>query len=285
MRILVLGDSLGLPRPHRINNYSPSETELAVSYNQTYPSIIQKMLIEEFYKENYFEVINRSRRFCNIKDILREFADFLFFYEPDVIILQIGIVDCWFREKRTQIVNIKEFEQTFNQIIEMLKLRPNCKLIIVGISPTSEKMDIRYVGQNQEIKKYNNSYKAHVDNNKVFYVDMESFIDPKVANKYLLPDDHHLNIEGNKLVAQELLKIIRSLYYCKKGYNNFENSNLKEAYTDFKNAFIEYPYFEDNIFNFTQMLLEFGQNEELEIVKSFCKENIKNQEIRDFLFI
>lgn len=285
MRILVLGDSLGLPRPHRINNYSPSEKELAVSYEQTYPSIIQKVLINEFFGSDYFEVINRSKRFCNIRDILREFPDFLYFYEPDIIILQIGIVDCWYRDNRKQIVDKKEFEENLMNIFKLLESRPNCKLIIVGICPTSEKMDLRYTGQNREIKKYNELYKKYVDNNTVFYVDMEDHINPSDVNVFLLPDDHHLNIEGNLVVAQEALKIIKSIYFSKVGYEAYTNNLLEEAYINFKNAFIEYPYYEDNIFNFVQMVMEFGQKDELETVKDFCKENIVNKELRDMLLI
>jgi len=285
MRILVLGDSLGLPRPHRINAYSPSEKELAVAYHQTYPSIIQKALINEFIESNYFEVVNRSRRFCNLRDILREFSDFLYFYEPDIIVLQIGIVDCWYRENRMQIVDKKEFGQNLTKILEMLKLRPNCKLIIVGICPTSEKMNQRYQGQNQEIKNYNEIYKKYVDNNKVFYIDMENHIEPTNVNAFLLPDDHHLNSEGNKLVAQELLKIIKAIHFSKAGFQAYADGLLEEAYINFKNAFIVYPYYEDNIFNFVQMIMEFGQKEELEIVKDFCDKNITNREVRDMLLL
>jgi len=142
MRILVAGDSLGLPRPHRINSYSPDETELAVSYENTYSSILNKELLDYYKMEPNIEVINRSRRFQTIKNVTEEFADHLFFYEPDVIIMQVGIVDCWFRENLSgkQMVDRESYKQYLLKILELLAHRPACKVIIIGISPTSVKM-------------------------------------------------------------------------------------------------------------------------------------------------
>lgn len=283
MRVLVLGDSLGLPRPHRINNYLPSEKELAVSYEQTYPSIIQRDLLGKFNVEPYFEVINRSRRFCTLKDVDSEFADYLFFYEPDVIVLQIGIVDCWFREGRRQEVNSVDFEKYLKKIMLMLSLRPNCFLIIVGISPTSVKMDERYTGTNKEIKKYNNIYKEYIDNKRVFYIDMEKNVDPIDIHKYILPDDHHLNPHGNKLVADEILKIIYSLIYNKMGCHLYEQQDLKSALDKFKLAYLSYPYNIDNIYNYILMLEEHKKSHQLKEVAAFCKENIVDSEISELL--
>lgn len=278
MRIVVLGDSLGLPRPHRINAYSPEELDLAVSYEQTYSSIIQKKLFEQ-YKGTFFEVINRSRRSCTIREIAREFSDYLFFYEPDVIILQVGIVDCWFRENRKQIVNIKEFEMHLNSIVKVLKSRPKCKLIIVGISPTSLKMDTRYPRLNTEIKKYNDIYISVVNHNEIFYVNLENFIEPSNLSEYILPDDHHLNPKGNELVAEEILKIINGLLLTRDGFTLFEKENLVEAFKYFKGSYESNPYYIDNLYNLLLMIFE---KKDLNIyynVVDFCKKNIKDREL------
>lgn len=283
MRILTIGDSLGLPRPHRMNSYSPNEKELAVSYEQTYSSIIQKDLFQELGSKKYFEVINRSRRFCTLKDVIHEFFDYLFYYEPDVIILQIGIVDCWFREDGKQIVNIEQFKEYLNKIILLLTLRPNCTLIIVGISPTSVKMDNRYSGQNSEVKKYNDIYKAAVNNKSVYYIDMERYVDPVDIHKYILPDDHHLNPVGNQLVANECLKIIKSIIYNKFGCELYEQQNLKGALTEFDKAYRSYSYNTDNLYNYLLMLYENQQMDELLKVAEFCHEYIDDYEIEKLL--
>lgn len=285
MRVLVLGDSLGLPRPYKMQNYSPTEKELAVSYDQTYPSILQKELLEKFRSEPYFEVVNRSKRFCTLKDIASEFTDYLFFYEPDIIVLQIGIVDCWFRESKMQIVNSEEFKGYLNKIMLMLSLRPNCYLIIVGISPTSIKMDERYPGLNKEIKKYNNIYKDCVDNKRFFYIDMEKYVEPANVYKYLLLDDHHLNPQGNRLVAEKILKIIHSLVYNQMGYNLHKEQNLLDALEKFQLAYTSYSYNIDSIYNYILMLVEHKKTVQLKEVATFCKENIVDSEINELLTV
>lgn len=58
MRVLFLGDSLGLPRPHRINNYNPDEKELAVRYDETYSSIIGKDLLNYYDFSPFIEIVN-----------------------------------------------------------------------------------------------------------------------------------------------------------------------------------------------------------------------------------
>ena len=82
MRILVAGDSLGLPRPHRINDYSLSEYNLAVSYGDTYSSIINKELLTLFKMDPYIEIINKSKRSQTIAGVYSDFIDNLFFISP-----------------------------------------------------------------------------------------------------------------------------------------------------------------------------------------------------------
>lgn len=283
MRVLVLGDSLGLPRPHRINNYSPNEKELAVHYEHTYSSLIQQHLFNTYKAVEFYEVINRSKRFCTIRDIANEFSDYLFFYEPDVIILQVGIVDCWFREARQQIVNKQDFEKYLDSIITRLNLRPLCKLIIVGISPTSVKMDGKYPKINLEIKKYNKIYKEYVNHNNIFFINMESFVNVLDVHKYLLPDDHHLNREGNKLVAKEILKIIEGIIYTKRGTLNYETEEKINALNNFKTSYEMNPYLIDNLYNLLVLSFENNEKELCQNVITFCEEHILDHEITELI--
>jgi tetratricopeptide (TPR) repeat protein len=251
MRILVAGDSLGLPRPHRINNYSPNEKELAVAYENTYSSIINRELLEHFKMNPFVEMINRSRRFQTSKNVFDEFTDHLFFYEPDVIIMHVGIVDCWFRENLggKQMIEKESYKQNILNIIKLLKLRPNCRLIIVGISPTSLKMEKKYPGINREIRLYNQILKSQVDDKTIFYIDMEKYIKIKNPHQYLLLDDHHLNIEGNKLVAEQSIHLIKAFVYSDKGVHYFNNGNLETALDYFQKSFSIHPMYIDNICN------------------------------------
>ncbi len=242
MRIIALGDSLGLPRPQDIQAYLPNELSLAVTYDKVYTSLLYRKLtqvIEELGCQ-YIEVINRARRSSTIKDIYSEFFDHLFYFEPDIILLQVGIVDCWYRDylQGEQIVNYEEYVIYLNAILKLLSYRKGTKLIIIGICPSSEKMYNRYPGLEKEIKKYNSALSEVADNNNIFYVDMEKYISCENPHKYLLFDDHHLNQYGNDLVASECFRIIKSIYNGKvaeNSYNKGKDFDTKYLLRLFKN--------------------------------------------------
>lgn len=217
MIILITGDSLGLPRPEKIKSFKPSITKkMLISYADTYSYLLQKNLQEKHSNHNFY-VINRCQRLSTIKSVEKTFSDHLFFFQPDIIVMQVGIVDCWFREKFNgkQYIDIDKFKVYYNKIISKLKLRPETLFIIIGICPTSLEMNKRYPGILVEIKKYNNVLKSNADNKQIFYIDMEKNIDPANPFKYLHYDHHHLNKEGNILVAQELEVIIDKLLNLK----------------------------------------------------------------------
>lgn len=288
MRIIVAGDSLGLPRPHRINNYSVNEYDLAVSYNETYPSIINKELLTYFKMNPFIEVINKSKRSQTIAGIYSEFIDILFFHQPDIIVLQIGIVDCWFREELNggQHVPRKEYEEYLKKILSYLQYRPRCKLIIVGICPTSSKMQGRYPKINNEIKQYNKILKDKVDHKSVFYVNMEKHVNLKNIHQYLLQDDHHLNKKGNKLVATELLKIIKGIIYTNQGAEIEDKMNFKLMSEYFEKAFDMYPYNLDTVYNLLISLYEIKEYEKLIVViRTIIDNNMIDIEIQNLIQI
>lgn len=213
MRILALGDSLGLPRPYKIKEYAPIEQQLAVPYSNVHSSILHRALINQFGQNQVVEVINRARRFTTIKDVYNEFWDHLFYFEPNILILQVGIVDCWLRDylENQQLVRFELFEIYLKAILKLLSFRKNCTLILVGICPSSKKMYQRYQGMENEIQKYNIALKKATEQQHVFYIDMEKNISPNNPHQYLLLDDIHLNTLGNELVAKECFEIIKNI--------------------------------------------------------------------------
>jgi len=79
MRIIIVGDSLGLPRPKNIRQFNTdTREELAVYFQHTYGFLLQDAL-NLTYPDERFDVINRSQRFFTIKNVYEQFADHLFF--------------------------------------------------------------------------------------------------------------------------------------------------------------------------------------------------------------
>ncbi|CAI8998291.1 GDSL-like Lipase/Acylhydrolase [Brevibacillus sp. IT-7CA2] len=274
MNILILGDSLALPRPHRINNFDPiQDKELAVHFNETYGFLLEKELRSQFTEMN-FTVTNRAQRFSTIKNISEQFTDHLFFFQPDVIVMQVGIVDCWFREELggKQIVEIEEFEQYYKKIISLVELRPQTKLIVIGICKTSLKMEQRYPGTLTQISLYNDILKNGENHSQVFFIDMETHIEPSDPHVYLLPDDHHLNKRGNLLVSTFLLNIIIAFYENIAGCNAFE-TEIDTSYKHFTRSFGYYPYYGDNLYNLIYLSFQMQDLKKTTEYIKFVREN------------
>lgn len=245
MRILIAGDSLGLPRPHRINNYSFNEKSLAVSYEQTYASLLQHYFLQKYKFYPYIEVLNKSKRSQTMQGVYEELVDNLFFHEPDVFIIHVGIVDCWFREELggKQYVPINKYSDYVERILNYFTYRPKCKVIFIGISPTSKKMEQRYPKINEEISKYNQILK-NVCNNNIYFIDVELETNLDNIHNYLLPDDHHLNCAGNIMIFNKLQVLIECFIECNKGVyiltqqpNDYEyaHKHFVRAYEAFSN--------------------------------------------------
>lgn len=250
MKIFILGDSLALPRPHRIKSFDPEvDKELAVHFDETYGCLLQNELLNA-YPTVRFSVTNRAQRLTTIKDIAAQFSDHLFYFQPDVIVMQVGIVDCWIRDELggKQLVNIVEFEQYYHAILTLLQKRPETKLIVVGICPTSIKMEKRYPGILQQINLYNQVLKSGENHHQVFFVEMESYINSHNPHVYLLPDDHHLNKKGNELISRRLVEIIKAFQENVRGCKMFE-TDAELSYKHFIKSHEIFPYFGDNLYN------------------------------------
>ncbi|MEJ9230830.1 SGNH/GDSL hydrolase family protein [Peribacillus butanolivorans] len=208
IRVLITGDSLALPRPYNIRTFDPEkDEELGIHFHNTYGYLLQKELSKIYSKT---EIINRAQHGQCIGDVYVQLFGHLFYFQPDIIILHVGIVDCWPRKElngkpKTDIGN---FSMYYDKIIELLKKRKQTKLIIIGICPTSKRVEEKYPGTLQQINKYNNILMSGSDQQQIFYIDMEKHIDIDYPNVYLMLDDQHLNRKGNKLICNLIKDIL-----------------------------------------------------------------------------
>lgn len=287
MIILIAGDSLGLPRPYKIKEFNPFENdELAVSYRETYGFLLNQHLIKG-YSDLEPHVINRSQRFATIKDIYSEINDYIGIFRPDIFILQVGIVDCWFREELNgkQLVPLPEYSMFYNQIMKLIKSKSDMKCIIIGICPTSQKMETRYPGIQKEIHQYNRVLQSLVDNKQIFYVDMEKHINPNNPHKYLLLDDHHLNKAGNQIVYQELSRIVDSIVLTKQGFELFSKGGVsEEVYQNFIRSFESYGHYIDNFYNLLYVSFMLGKTEIVtQLVEQYKSSGVVDNEVSELI--
>lgn len=220
-KIMILGDSLTLPRPENIHNFDPlKDLKLGVEFNETYPFLLQQNL------QGYY-VINRGIRASTIKQIYeRDFFDHIILTKPDIVIIHVGIVDLWPRNEMNgeSYISESEFAYYYIKLLKKIELFNPVPVICIGISSTNEHMEKKYAGVSERIIRYNHVLKnICLKNRHSIFIDMSKFITLENCNNFLMKDGIHLNIQGNRLVAEEICKIIDS---------NFNKDNKLDVYKE-----------------------------------------------------
>ena len=88
MKILVIGDSIGLPRLKK------NCCEVELYYEDAYPEQIRKFALQWFHGEDVL-LVNACRHAQTSMHLLRGAANEVCFLQPDYVVLQLGMTDLW----------------------------------------------------------------------------------------------------------------------------------------------------------------------------------------------
>lgn len=234
IKILVAGDSLALPRMGR--DY--------ISYKDVWPELLKNNLSNNFSE---IRILNHSERARTITKLVKNFQDIVYIWEPDVLILQIGIVDCaprLFSEKEHGFLNsglihwriakiiinlfskyrrviiklrpwvrytpLKKFKINLLLLGELLK-KTNIKVIVLPIMPTFPSHAYRSPGYNESVQAYNLEWEKWCQLFSHAIIKTEEIILNENLEEMLLKDGHHLSIKGHKIfsnvIADKIIKI------------------------------------------------------------------------------
>lgn len=213
-RIVILGDSLGMPRP-------------GVQLEQTYPYLLQQSLAG-------FEIYAKHRRAndSKLQASLLGIQDDIEYMSADIVVIHLGIVDCAprlfsraqqnllhklkfinryiiaFMSKHrhffTKIfpkvyVKISQYEQNMLLLIKAGKKSAQ-RVIVVNIANTSAENNHKSYGFERNIKAYNTVLNRLVASAGIELLDIN-----KLSDKTMLHNDGiHFNIAGNALLAKQL---------------------------------------------------------------------------------
>lgn len=215
--ILIVGDSLGLPRKN-------------MPYINTWPFLLSSKLTN-------FHFILKLQRALTTETINSGLSeDWLEFYYPKNVILQVGIVDCspryiknrgltmkilavlpsflkaffWqiikrFSSRKCKYadVSLKGFQANIEKYIQRCENIGVERIFIIKIARSGSNM----IKQNPKILKQIDLYNAvfervaHCKNNCTLISTLE-----KANDNYFLEDGYHLNEYGNKQVFEDILK-------------------------------------------------------------------------------
>lgn len=208
-RILILTDSLGLPR---------TEPQL-VKYEETYISLLRK---------DGYDVVNLSIGGGLISDLVWQYGYYLPF-SPDIVLVQSGIVDCAPRALRRcelgilRKLNLIKFlnkkllyflrkyrsitytsKKLYKSQLEFLLSKfPNSKFIFLGILKPIEEYEKIVPGIRKNIIEYNNILK---NLQSTTYIDMMTF-----PSDGIQPDCHHLNVKGHYETYQRIKSVLENM--------------------------------------------------------------------------
>jgi hypothetical protein len=213
-RVLIIGDSLALPR----------ERPEQVKYDETWPELLKT--------SGKFDIIQLSIGGGTIVDIFDQVSYYKNF-QPDINIIQSGIVDCapraftqlelkillsnkifrimlsrflpvhFLRKIRNQTyVNKSKFNSFYEKVILQFE---NCHHISIGITPNVKDYEnkIRGIGKNRE--EYNTVIKRLSQKHDVSYIDTDL-----ISEDGIMSDYHPSTATGHLWIYKSIIKSVNS---------------------------------------------------------------------------
>lgn len=227
MRILFITDSLGAPRP-------------AVPWEFTYPGILQSKFSDNPEVLFCYETRRGSTTAClNTPDLLIS-------YFPNIVVVQLGIVDCvpriftqlehlilsrlpgWIRNiliwlgsncrrrsaKRAYVkpeACLRNWQSFLNRTEEM-----NCNVVIIPVALPGKVFSESNPEAEKSICKYNESIKNLAENFSHVYILPEWSKDIKAYNDLFLPDDgYHFSKQGHEKMVEFLFPVLEKKFLKK----------------------------------------------------------------------
>lgn len=216
-RLLILTDSLGLPRPQ------PD----VVTGPETWPQLLKKD----------FDVIQMSLGGATIEDIFNQTHYYLPF-EPDLVLLQAGIVDCAPRAlSRLEAINLNHFWVTRGALSKIMpkyggairKFRhkvytplPAFEGFVQKIIDRFAPVPVYWIGIAPALPTYEEKVPGITANIRLYNQKLATLFGTRFIDLADLPasgiasDFHHLSVQGNQLLAARVLATLTPEFQTSK---------------------------------------------------------------------
>jgi hypothetical protein len=226
LKVMIAGDSFGMPRPFKMTN------DIEMHYEDCYPEQLRKMLTAHYKTPNKEEdilLINYCKRANTTRGVLQDLKNprfgEIYLCQPNVLVLQVGNVDCFERGKhhdefapfpdlrgKNPWVNESDFILFTAEIIKgaFLMVPTLESLIIINIPPIHIDNKKKDAATRQRISAYNHRLKMFAGLPKVQMIDIyKTFY--KAPESPLASDGIHPNKYGAELIAAAIFNIIIQL--------------------------------------------------------------------------
>jgi len=196
-------------KPKRIIFFGDSITQQGVSKNG-YVTLIKKSLDSTKY-----EIIGAGIGGNKVYDLYLRLEDDVLNKKPDLVVIYVGINDVWHKQSSHTGTDYDKYLKFYQALINKIQ-GAGSKVVLCTPSVVGEKKD----GTNEldaDLNKYAEGIRALAAKNNLpvcdlrkVFTDYEAQNNPEDKEKGILTVDRvHLNETGNKLVADQLLPLIK----------------------------------------------------------------------------
>ena len=213
--LMLMSASSVNQKKNRIIFFGDSITEAGVKPGG-YIDVMNKMLTEQ-KQENSYELIGAGVSGNKIYDLYLRMEEDVLVKKPNIVVIYIGVNDVWHKQSSGTGTDADKFEKFYSAIITRLK-QENIKVVLCTPAAIGEKTDFSNQ-QDGDINKYSNIIRSLAKKNGLPLVDLrKAFLEYNLRNNpenkeqgILTTDRVHLNETGNKFVAEEMLKVLRTM--------------------------------------------------------------------------
>jgi lysophospholipase L1-like esterase len=239
-KIVILADSLSLPRPENLGN---------TLYEETYPYLLDVSLREQ-QGVNAPIIIEKGKRSRTMPDVASDWKEYVSLRKPEIVVIQVGITDCAPRvftsKQRTYIERIPskfireillkfvhkfrrqiiassqpkvytplvQFSETVAKLVEFAERDDVSALVFVQIVMPPDSLEIRSPGLQENVRLYNNVLDQVKSKLGVYVIEFNELMrNQKNKESYLLDDGQHLSVRGHQLLAKHLEHLVTKILF------------------------------------------------------------------------
>ena len=213
LALLMSASNINVQKKQKILFFGDSITEMGVKPGG-YIDVMNGML-SAHKLDNAYELIGAGIGGNKVYDLYLRMDDDVLAKKPDIVVIYVGVNDVWHKQSFGTGTDPDKFEKFYNAILARLK-QQHIKAVLCTPAVIGEKTDFSNQ-QDGDLNKYSNIIRAIAQKNQLPLVDLRKIFleynlrsNPENKEQGILTTDRvHLNAEGNKLVAEEILKTLR----------------------------------------------------------------------------
>lgn len=219
LSLLILTSSMTMAmqnlKPVRIIFFGDSITELGI-HPGGYIDRMRKILRERQSSETTYQLIGSGIGGNKVYDLYLRLEDDVLSQKPDMVFVYVGVNDVWHKKLAGTGTDADKFGKFYEALLKKLAMQ-NISIVLCTPAVIGEKAD----GTNemdgdlnkcsQSIRDLANKYDYPLcDLREVFFEYLAKNNPTNKTSGVLTTDGVHLNDAGNQLVAEQMLKFIRS---------------------------------------------------------------------------